>query len=621
MINYGFNLKKLVVRGEGKKDAILTFDKGLNVVAGASDTGKSFAFECINYVLGARDIPSKPNEANGYDMVFLEIENNGNKQISTLQRSLNEMEKSKIYHIFSDIDNIRNGNTEILSSKHNAKNSISKLLLDLCNCKYENVLSSASKGKTRSFSFRDFVHLTMLNETKVVGKNSPVYTSDSKKDPSRTSEATAFHTLIRGNDYKKSNITENPEIARAKLRGQIEELYTLCDTLRQEISDSMQYTHGKNYDDVNYSINHLKAIVEEKKKIIAVEEKIYQTLKNECCALSEKKERIEENAKKFNLLKKNYNSDIERLEFIEEAHCYTDQLVSIKCPICHSSNEFYNDMVLADKSVYYIALEKEKKKLSMQLSDLQDTINDFYNDIIILDKEIESKQSEIAASEQRMTTELAPIVTKTLDELKHLFDIKEFFIKINNNRERLESLNKRINDLNDKISTPKTSGNVTEIEQLPMKLLEALCDNIQNLLSEWNFEKLNVKFDLYKNDVIVGDKEKSSFGKGARAVINTAFIIAAMQYCLNRNLPHPTFIIVDSPLTTYKEKDKKQGEINEEVIDNVKRSFFENLSKINNDCQIIIFDNVVPPKSVSNINYHHFTGNDDIDRTGFIPKN
>lgn len=257
----------------------------------------------------------------------------------------------------------------------------------------------------------------------------------------------------------------------------------------------------------------------------------------------------------------------------------------------------------------------------MQLSDLQDTIEDFHNDIILLDKEVGSKQSEISVVEQRMKMEINPVVTNALDELRHLFDIKEFFIKINNNKDRLESLNKRIDELNKKISTKKTSGNVTEIEHLPIALLKALCANIQDLLSAWIFENTNVKIDFVKNDVIIEIKEKSSFGKGARAVINTAFIIAIMQYCLSRELPHPAFVIVDSPLTTYKEKDKKKGESNEEVVDSVKLSFFENLSKIADNCQIIIFDNVIPPKSVTNITYHHFTGNDDIDRKGFIPKN
>ncbi|WP_199930270.1 hypothetical protein [Brevibacillus brevis] len=37
MNKFGIIIKKLVLRGSGKEDATLIFDKGLNVVAGASD--------------------------------------------------------------------------------------------------------------------------------------------------------------------------------------------------------------------------------------------------------------------------------------------------------------------------------------------------------------------------------------------------------------------------------------------------------------------------------------------------------------------------------------------------------------------------------------------------------
>ena len=36
------------------------------MIAGASDTGKSFAFECINFGFGSSDVPELPPEADGY---------------------------------------------------------------------------------------------------------------------------------------------------------------------------------------------------------------------------------------------------------------------------------------------------------------------------------------------------------------------------------------------------------------------------------------------------------------------------------------------------------------------------------------------------------------------------
>ena len=617
---YGFTVKKLIVKGIGKKDAVLTFKKGLNVVAGASDTGKSFAFECINYILGAKDTPSKPPEAEGYDTVLLEIQYNNNDEIVTLQRSLSESEKSKIYYIFSNTDNINNADFESLSSTHKSKKSLSRILLGLCNCTYENILASASKGSTQAFSFRDLTHITLLNETRVVGKNSPVYTSDSKKDFSRTAEATAFHTVIRGNDYKKFDKNEDPKITKAKLRGQVEELYSLSDTLRLEISDCIKNTQGYENEDVKSEIELSKKIIEDKKSIISSEETKYQEYKENYFKLVANLGRIKDNTKKFELLKKNYNSDIERLEFVEEAHSYTDQLINVRCPICHSETNEYSDMLSTDKSVYYEALAKEKKKLTVQLSDLEDTINDFTNDTLSISNQVEELQNKLKKSEELIENELNPVIANVLKKLEFLFNIRTYFININNNQNKITLFKARINELNEKMASKKVNENVTEIERLPNQLLNSLCDNISMLLSLWNFKNQDITFDFSKNDVIINGKEKSSFGKGARAIINTAFIIATMQFCLRRNLPHPSFVIVDSPLTTYKEKDKKQGALNEDVVDDIKQAFYKSLSKIGSECQIIIFDNVIPAESITNIEYHHFTGNDDIDRQGFIPK-
>ena len=60
---------------------------------------------------------------------------------------------------------------------------------------------------------------------------------------------------------------------------------------------------------------------------------------------------------------------------------------------------------------------------------------------------------------------------------------------------------------------------------------------------------------------------------------------------------------------------------NEDVEKSVKAQFFYNLAQIGKHKQVIIFDNEIPPKDLSDITYHHFTGNQMIYRTGFIPQN
>ena len=70
----GFRLRFLGFFGPQKPPATVAFGPGLNVLYGASNTGKSFIVEAIDFMLGGgqalRDIPERV----GYDLVLLGIE-------------------------------------------------------------------------------------------------------------------------------------------------------------------------------------------------------------------------------------------------------------------------------------------------------------------------------------------------------------------------------------------------------------------------------------------------------------------------------------------------------------------------------------------------------------------
>ena len=615
--DFAIEIKKLVLRGIGKEDAVLTFNMGLNVVAGASDTGKSFAFECINYILGASDIPAKPTEAFGYNTAFLEFNEKISNQVITLKRSFNEAEKTNIYYIYSDIDHLVDANFETLSSSSQAKNSLSSKLLSLCNCSYENVLNSTSKGKTEAFTFRKFVYLTMLSESRIVQRNSSIFLGDTKRDATSTKEIASFFTILSGIDYQKHGKTESAEIKKAQLRGRIEELSFICNNLRLEIIEMENYIKESDVNNVDERISELEIIIKKHKLFISLQEEKHKNLVEKLRALTSEKSRISENLVKFRLLEKNYKSDIERLDFIEQSHNFTNQLVDIKCPICNSTME--KDKDNHPSEIYFVAIDKEKHKLIAHLSDLRDTILDFENDLLKLVEIIAEKQGNIQELENSLQIKSISI-SKTLSDYESYLQIRDKTVEIQTNKKKLVDMNERIKALSEKIDNTKSNESKVEIKKMSDELIMGFCDIIQTLLQNWGFiNKNKVSFDMKTSDVIVSNKSKASYGKGARAIINSAFILSIMKYCVDRGLSHPGFVILDSPLTTYKERDKKQNGINEDVNKGVKESFFNSLSILSNKYQIIIFDNEVPPANLKNITYHHFTGNHEIERTGFIP--
>ncbi|KTD85681.1 hypothetical protein [Paenibacillus etheri] len=619
MNKFGIIIKKLVLQGPGKEDAILTLNKGLNVVAGASDTGKSFAYECINYILGGTDVPEKPKESIGYDIVLLEFIDKKSGQDITLKRSLDENKKTKIYYYISDIYHISTVSEEILSSDSKAKNSLSSKLMSLCDCSYEYILKSTSKGETEAFTFRKFVSLTMLNDSRIAQRNSPIFLGDTKRDSNSPKEIAVFFTILSGIDYKKHDKSESIEVKKAQLRGRIEELSFLCNELKIKVVQMEKSVADSNVENVNDKLTEMELVIKEYKLQIEIHEKNHKLVLDEYRLLEIEKSRIKDNLSKFRLLKKNYESDIERLDFIDQSHNYIDQLVNIKCPVCSSSmdNNEDNDRT---KEIYFIAIDKEKQKLKAHLSDLDDTILDFDNDLLEYVGVIQSKQKDIELLE-RLLSEQSTFISSKISDYEKYLEIRDDIKEIQKSRDKLTDMTNRIVELTDRINNTKSDTNKFEIKKLSDDLMTEFCDIIKIFLGNWGLidNKDEVVFNKKTNDVIVAEKTKASYGKGARAIINSAFILSIMEYCFSRGLPHPGFVILDSPLTTYKERDKEQKWKNEEVNHSIKESFFKKLAASSSDCQIIIFDNEIPPKDAEAITYHHFTGNKELERTGFIP--
>lgn len=615
---FGMQLTKLQLEGPKKEIAVIEFDSGLNVIAGASDTGKSFAFECINYAFGATEIPEVPNEAVGYEWVLLEFLNKSLNQKITLKRSLLESESTNIYYIYSDISNIETANSETLSISSQAKKSLSSKLLDDCNCSYRNILSKSSDGKTERFTFRKFIYLIMLSETRIVQKNAPIYLGDTKRDRTSTKETSSFFTVLTGLDYQKHLKSENPEIKKAHLKGAIDELTIICGELQKDITETESSLNNLNPQKINAIIKEIeKSLTEQRQMVQGIEHSRQQELSLLDSVIRDKN-RILDNLAKFKLLKKNYQSDIDRLDFIEQTHDYTGQLVDVKCPICHTTMKSPKK----DNEIYYIAIEKEKEKLKAHLLDLEETINDFDSDLTLTSKRIVIIQDKIEAFNKDLSGQSNKI-SETLIKHEQYLKIRDQVVVVENNKKKLFDTNSRIQELNDRIDNTKVVSEKVNIKKLSDELMVEFCKIVQNLLEEWTFidssDKCSVEFNSKSNDIVVCGKTKASYGKGARAIINSSFLIAIMLYCQQYGLSHPGFIVLDSPLTTYKEKDKQKNEKNEEVSKGVKSAFFNNLSRIGRGRQIIIFDNETPPENLTEIKYQHFTGNPDIDRAGFVP--
>jgi len=160
---------------------------------------------------------------------------------------------------------------------------------------------------------------------------------------------------------------------------------------------------------------------------------------------------------------------------------------------------------------------------------------------------------------------------------------------------------------------------------LTTQTAKEFADVVSNVLLSWGFPgQKHVVFDLATYDLIIDGKERRHNGKGVRAITHAAFKIALLLYCRERKLPHPGFLVLDSPLLTYRDPFKKPGDkltADEEELRNtdLKERFFEHLGHVGANAQFMIFENVDPPSRVEEYaTVETFTNDPNIGRQGLL---
>ena len=104
-----------------------------------------------------------------------------------------------------------------------------------------------------------------------------------------------------------------------------------------------------------------------------------------------------------------------------------------------------------------------------------------------------------------------------------------------------------------------------------------------------------MRYDRDEQDIVAGDQLRSAHGKGVRAILHAAFTTGLAQYCFDRELPHPGFIVLDSPLVTYRPPDEnEQTEAREQLDPSVARRFYLDVQR-SFDGQISVMENMEPP--------------------------
>jgi len=187
-------LLHLTFAGMGRETARVVFDPRLTIVYGASDTGKSFVTESIDYMLGARKLSLIP-EAEGYSQILLGIAL-PDASVITLMRAPHSGRVS----VFEDDvrDLVYRSPDLVLSAQHSPRTTknLSRYLMERIGLD-GSLLATNDSGGTKLAGFRDLLHLCLISETRMVSKVSPVLRTSSGTS-GQTAHKSALKLLLTG---------------------------------------------------------------------------------------------------------------------------------------------------------------------------------------------------------------------------------------------------------------------------------------------------------------------------------------------------------------------------------------------------------------------------------------
>lgn len=611
-MKFGFALRRLALIGPGKAVAEVTFTRGLNIIAGPSDSGKSFIAQCIDYALGGGAAPKKMPEAEGYTSIVVDIEANNDGRVYSLERSLRG----------GDVLCKTDGQPDrVLAAKHQGgkDDTVSQFLLDLSGLGSKKVRIN-EQGKTRPLSFRDIARLVIIDEETVIKEDSPVL---SGQFMSKTVESGVFRLLLTGTDDSSIIPKQDPKIAKGRQAGMVELLEGMLKVTRERLAE----------------LGDVNSLAEERDRLTRIEASIQTALVERngaqasvvplqskrstawtaLKAVESKLAVLSELQTRFDLLEQQYKSDLRRLEAIAEAGVRLDQLKEERCPMCGALAEHQHREHLkaspapADVSQACVA---EAARTSKLLQDLQTTRAANASEIEQLRAAGDTRQAELDAISSELKglmEQLVDVASKKVDELRARAESCRRAIE---HLERIQELEVLLEEANKPKKMQKTdvAGAAVSAAQA-----DPFSRSVEALLKAWHFPDLDrVSFSEKDQDVVISGRERKSHGKGVRAITRAAFNLGLLRLCIDDDRPFPNLVLIDSPLLVYEEPENDQSSIPPEL----KRHFWESLRTSFADAQVIILENnkqVPDDVEAGGLNIIRFTGIDQ-GRRGFIPK-
>ena len=432
-----------------------------------------------------------------------------------------------------------------------------------------------------------------------------------------------FAFLLSGKDDRGLVASEKKEIAQARLNAQLALIDRLIVPLKDRLATHDNSEPAESTTKIDEEITKLALVLEStsnERQTLQLQRRVeiqsIQYAESQILAINELQGR-------YDLLDDRYRSDLKRLDFIVEGAHYLDALQVVNCPCCNqpfSASHANETLHQIDNTMLQIAAIAEAKKILALINDLDSTTQNLQMRKSSYEQNLQNLSVSLTNLETRLAEVLEPATRVSANELDVLVNRRIELESFRQDQTQLEQLHLM------RVTLEKASENpgeeTTEWESIPTKSLNDLCTEIEKILIEWKWaETCRVEFDEVEFDIVVDGQSRQSHGKGVRAILYSALVLALLRFCKQNDLPHPGTVVIDSPLTSYK-KGAKPTSSDVPVSAGIEEAFWRSLSDLGKDVQVIVIENKEPPDDVASaVHYARFAGEgaEKGERAGFIP--
>lgn len=589
-----FSLLHVTFVGPEKSAVGVDFGPAVTIIRGPSDTGKSFVVDAIDYMLGASKLRWIPQLA-GFSNVLMGVTMPSGHAF-TLNRALTGGAFELYEGDLRDIPETEAVAT--LSAVHSSKSltNLSNYLLDQLGLSGKKLRKNTSNAKV-SLSYRDVAHLSVINETRMQDLTSPGL---SGRPAETTKELSALKLFLTGED--DSALVEVPSRTdkRKVEEAQAQVLDRMLDALRPKVDGQpspdellMQRNRlGASLADLSRSIqdaSHERSLIARR----------LSSRQNELTSIRGRLKASRSLVARFGLLGAQYASDLERLEMVDEAGSLLGYFAQGACPFCGADQEHQHVEHSEDKNSngFHKAIASERAKTLGLRADLDETVSDLLIEAETLAQAASDARSSISTLERQLRD--------AESSLKPSDQTLAGLLKASSQVDDLISLHDRVRELETlqlEIAREAKAEKAIAGEGLTLGAANELSEKLRERLKAWGYPDADhVRYDRGEHDIVDGNQLRSAHGKGVRAILHAAFSVALADLCFERSLPHPGFVVIDSPLVTYRPPKKSEHfeSLRDDKLDpSVIGKFYRNLQQ-DFDGQLIIFENTDPPDALA----------------------